>query len=314
MKFSFLLFFISISSLTVAQELDLKRIETKFNLQKTTNFTRLNSNHNEFSQIFFALHFADSTTKIYDRREDTISVKSYTHFRVNPKCCGLSFIGLTNDFWDLMKEDYMTQNGTFKSCITTIGSFDSRKIDSVIQLSYNDHFGEFINDTLRIFKYDSTVTQLATIDNVKEYIESFNNGVFVYQFDTLSNRDIVVYLDYLTGLNKFNFEVDSIFNVPNFFSDYSLIKKNGLNYIYSFHSNKIIESDFNLQQIIPIYDVPLIVKKNYIAYGGSDWHKFRIRKADKVEFQISGDRVIAIISNSMGDEIKINISSNSIIN
>lgn len=307
-KLILLFTYIILTSSSYAQKLHLKKLKKKHELKNIVAYTHLG-----YKSIFFAIHFKDSTTRLYDISEDTTSKKSYKDFRISP----YEFLGKSNGYWEFLKENvyWDNNNNNKKQNIQLIGKLKSSDYDSITILE-SQRFAAFKQDTLILINFREDEMKLRgfyKIPNITRILNNDAGKVFVERINIENNKKEIVYLDNKYGKLLSNFHVDSIYNFPDSFNKYSLVVKDEKKMIFNYHDYKIVDSTFSKSYIVPIYNYPLILKEDSICFGDDHWIEIPFDKPKNAQFKINGDGVIALITNEKGKFIKIDIFEKKII-
>jgi hypothetical protein len=285
----------------------IKKIESN-TPKEVIKVDRLSNNYAPHIKNLYAITFIDKSTRIYDSDADTLSGVTYSSFTCNFG----TYLGINNTIWHIFEE-----SGDFKAYYwEQKASLNKDQFDS-IKILYFDHFIGYKNDKeyLFYFKYNTdTLLGFNEINCDAHYIPHFySNGIFIKTLPTDSGGKIA-YIHYESGLPKSTMRADSILNYPNSFTHYSLIVKDAQLLVYSFTQNRIVEDSFSKHYIVPVYEYPLVVKDNYIAFGNWKWIQIQIDSVASVEFESFGDIAFAHATTQEGRKYIINLWEKEIIN
>jgi hypothetical protein len=287
-----------------AQDPDTSRIRVTFATPAITGFERLSSNRAPHVKNFYAIYFNNGTTAIYNADSDSLYPTRYQDFRL----ANSNYIGYCERGWQIFREDGLGEKyGWYE---LTFGQ--EQEFDSIHSLDYDHYIGySGAKGTLFWTGYEDPLR----VENFVELKEpllstpvSYAGGFFV---KTRSSDEfkppVVAYRSMTGGQMLTDFLADSIIIYPDVFNEYSLVLWDKKAFVYSYAQNAVIESGFPDYYVVPVYDFPLIVQPGYVAFGGREWTKLKIKEVVMVEFEVDGDLVFALLTNASGKVYRIDL-------
>ncbi|MBI9067329.1 MAG: hypothetical protein JEZ09_08555 [Salinivirgaceae bacterium] len=303
----FIICIICVPIFLFAQEPDIEQIITKHGLKQLEECTYLNYDN-------YLLYFNDRTVRIYNNETNFISKQRFTHFKKQSQV----FLGISDKTWSIYIDSQDDTYDEFEGWIK-IGELDEKQFDD-IQIIDWEHFIGHKNGDFVLFYYNRDKDSLEGFNKtipIKRIISEalnlgdYNQGIFVEiaSQDTSKNNRIA-YIDYEKGVLKSQFLVDSIYNFPSPFNEFCLTEKDKKFYIYSYEKDAIIDSAFHSFHIVPLENVPLIIKENYIGIGDNkSWVKLEIKNIESIQFDQVGDHIYAIVKTKDNKILNVDIGN-----
>ena len=289
----------------IQSDYNFEQTQKKYGIAKVISSERICHNYAPHVQDEQLLFLKDGTLRIYNSSTDSLYPEVYEQAVLSNQSCALK----TSAQWVIKMEDFED----YPVPMQTAASFPAEQYDSIrilgmfSYIGFKDSIAQLFSISYDSLKVDNSVTLPA--GQIQSY-NTYEDGIFI----RLNSDNKIHWIDTETGRPKSNFAVDSIDNLPNVFQEASIVKNDGVTSVYFFPADTTVESSVTNYDIVPIYEYPLVIKPDYIAFGDQEWVTLDIKNVVDLKYDIWGDFVNLILTDSKGIEYVVDLWTKEVTN